>query len=430
MSQENQRRRQRGEGSLFQRASDGKWVGRAEVGWVNGKRQRKTVYGRTQAEAMRKLKQARQAIDRGDRNTSSMTLARWMDYWLNEIVPHKTRMKPRTLYLYRRVTARYIEPSLGNVRLDRLAPQHVRQLHREIQARGVGQATVATCHRVLRVALNDATREGLLMQNPASLVSAPAVAKSKRRRALEIPEVRRLFAVMDGDRLASRWHTAFMLGLRQGECLGLRWNAVNLEAGVADVATQLQRVPYQHHCGKQDLKTKAWPCGRRGADRCPDRKLSVQPGFDYERLEGNVVLQTPKTEGSTRYVPLPEPLVLSLRQRREQYLAERDQYATDHGLVWCQLDGRPVDSNADRKEWDKALAAAGISHTDQHSARHTTVTLLLALGVPETIIMTIVGHSEVMTTRGYQHTDLTMQRKAMESLGSALLPGPSSDKIV
>lgn len=413
------RRRQRGEGSVFQRASDGMWVGRVEVGWHGGKRKRKTVYGKTQREVVLKLREARNAVAQGDLSTSSTTVAQWLTSWLEEVVPAKPKMSPGTLVNYRSIVTKWLLPTIGNVRLDRLAPQHVRSVHRACVDGGLSPTTVGHVHRALGTALNDAMREGLVTRNVVSLVPKPASAIVPRR-PLTIDETRRFFAAIDGDRLASRWHTAFLLGLRQGECLGLRWSMLDLDTGVADVAWQLQRVPYKHGCGPK--QGKAWPCSRR-ADYCPDKSLDLRPGFEHIRLEGRLVLQKPKS-GSARLVPLPEPLVASLRARRELYLAERDGFDVDYDLVWTDQRGHPIQAKADRETWHAALVTGEIVRTDQHSARHTTATLLLALGVPEHVIMSILGHSQALTTRGYAHADLTLQRQAVAGLGTALALEP------
>ena len=48
-------RRRRGEGAVYQRASDGLWVGMLDLGIIAGQRRRKTVYGQTEREAIEKL---------------------------------------------------------------------------------------------------------------------------------------------------------------------------------------------------------------------------------------------------------------------------------------------------------------------------------------------------------------------------------------
>lgn len=403
-------RRQRGEGSVAKR-SDGLWVARYDLGVVNGKRRRKVAYAKTQREAVKKLAELKQAVAAGDRNTAGTTVEKWLTYWLAEVCPGKTRMKPKTLRTYRSYVENYLVPALGNKRLDRLAAADVRALHRYVLTeKGKTSTTAHHAHRILGTALNDAVRDGKLTRNVVSLVPAPPK-NATTKDALTLNQFAALMRRLDGDRLQSRWAFALFTGARQGECLGLTWPHLDLDRGIADLAWQLQRIPYRHGC--------AGGCGRR-ADRCPLRELDVRPGFEYRHLDGNLCLQRPKTAGSTRVIPLPPPLVISLRERRELYETERRGYKRDHGLVWARTDGRPIDGRTDWAEWSAHLAALDIEHQALHVARHTASTLLLALGVPENVRMAILGHSEAATNRLYSHVDLTMQREAMEVYGNAL----------
>src|SRR5690349_18778055 len=106
------RRRNRGDGGLYQRHDHpdcpppggdgerpshpcrGRWVGNVEV-MVDGKRRRKSVYGRTQREAQAKLKAANREKDAGTLVVASMTTAKWLDYWLDNIAAREIR--PQTL---------------------------------------------------------------------------------------------------------------------------------------------------------------------------------------------------------------------------------------------------------------------------------------------------------------------------------------------
>lgn len=417
-------RRQRGEGSVFKRASDGKWVGRIDLGVIGGKRRRKTVYGRTQAEAVRKLREARKDAEAGNVNTAGITVSTWLTYWLDEVCPGKPRMKPKTLRDYRSKVDQYIVPALGKKRLDRLTAADVRALHRYITdpkskgGRGLTATTAHHAHRVLGTALNDAMRDGKVTRNVVTLVPAPPMEASTKG-ALSLSEFAALMRHLDGDRMQSRWAFALFTGARQGECLGLTWPHLDLERGVADLAWQLQRIPYRHGCGEK-ASAGEWPCGRKRADRCTARELDVRKGFEYKRLDGNLCLQRPKTKGSTRMVPLPAPLVVALQERRAAYEAERRHYVKDHGLVWARLDGRPIDGRKDWEEWSEHLKALDIEHQALHIARHTASTILLALGVEESVRMAILGHSEAATNRLYSHVDLTVQREAMTVFGDAI----------
>ena len=90
-----------------------------------------------------------------------------------------------------------------------------------------------------------------------------------------------------------------------------------------------------------------------------------------------------------------------------------------HGLVWPNLDGRPTSSKLDDEEWYGLQQAADVHHPAGrffgiHEARHTTATLLLEAGVDPAVVVAIMGHSSILTTRGYQHV---RTEHALEALG-------------
>lgn len=439
-------RRQRGEGSVYQRHDHpscpaeipgppeahgrptmirpdhrcrGTWVGALHLGYREGKRRRKVVSGRTQAEAVRRLAELKKHAT-PDMPTAAMRLDRWLDHWVNHIAA--TTGKPSKRDFQKDKIRNYIAPAIGRHRLDRLTTDHVRELHTYVMVtKALSSTTAGHAHAVLSVALNDAMRESppLVQRNVAALVKKPRPRESSRR-GLSMPEALAVLRQAGTDeRLGSRWLVALMLGVRQGERLGLRWQYLDLGAGVADWAWQLRSIPYRHGCGGPG-RDGSWPCGRRRADSCPDRELDVQPDFTYLRLDGNLCLIRLKSDGSTRVTPLPPPVVAALRARHQRYLAERDGYTVDHDLVWCREDGRPLRAGDDWAAWSALLRACGMPHLTQHEARHTTATLLQSMGVDEATRMAIMGHSVAATQRGYAHVDLTLQRRALDALGERL----------
>src|SRR5690606_26607949 len=84
------------------------------------------------------------------------------------------------------------------------------------------------------------------------------------------------------------------------------------------------------------------------------------------------------------------------------------------------LDGSPIDPRNDSVAWHGILARAGVPDARLHDARHTTASLLLAAGVPEKVIMEIMGHNSYVVTRGYQNVDRAHLNKAMTAI-SALM---------
>lgn len=406
-------RRLRGDGTIYKRPN-GTYAGQVDLGHdIEDRRRRRTVYGRTQEDVQKKMRALlRQLEEHGDLPTADMTLEKWLTYWLDTIAAK--RLKPNTFRSYRTSVNEHIIPSIGKRRLSRLSPAHIRQMHDDLIRRGKSSTTALNAHRVLSVALNDAVRDGTVPRNIAALVTAPSKAANKRQ-ALTVEEAVKVLQAGAEDRLGTRWLAAFLLGLRQGERLGLRWSYLDLEAGVADLSWALQRVPYAHDCGEYDAKLKVWPC-KRTARSCPHRRLAIPAGMEYEPLKGNLVLMRPKTKGSRRVVALIEPLRLALLRRQEAAKGEPN----PHDLVWCDEDGSPIDPRDDWQDWRDLFAKAKVRPVTLHEARHTTATLLLEAGVDPKVIGEVLGHSDIVVTQGYQHVSLALQRQALNALGSRL----------
>src|SRR2546423_14574516 len=106
-----QRRRGRGEGTVFQR-KDGRWV--AEITLEDGKR--KALYGRTQEEVIAKLKQAEYEKRQGILATGpKQKLGEYLVYWLEQVRRRKLRLS--SYERYRIARDKHILPHLGHIEL-------------------------------------------------------------------------------------------------------------------------------------------------------------------------------------------------------------------------------------------------------------------------------------------------------------------------
>ena len=111
-------RRGRGEGSITRRP-DGRWVGRVDLGWQDGKRRRKAVYGRTRRAVADKLPKVLQDVQQGvtlpdERQTVAQFLGRWLDY-------KRSRLRPRAWQTYEQAVRLHLAPGLGKTTLAILA---------------------------------------------------------------------------------------------------------------------------------------------------------------------------------------------------------------------------------------------------------------------------------------------------------------------
>jgi len=117
-----------------------------------------------------------------------------------------------------------------------------------------------------------------------------------------------------------------------------------------------------------------------------------------------------------RVIPIPRRLADQLSRHRDAAASQ----PCPHGLVWSTPSGQPIPAGTDLAAWHAALARAGLPPVPLHAARHTTATLLMDLGIDVTVIQSILGHARPLTTRSYQHADLTMSRAALARLAEHL----------
>jgi integrase len=374
-------KRANGESSIV-KGDDGRFHGYVSMGLKEGgKRDRRHVAAVKRADAVRMVRQLEEQRDAGVVLTSGrgVSVEQWMNTWLDTIASRKVR--PSTLAGYRTCLKR-INPVLGHHRLDKLQPEHLEAFHTRLEADGLSSTTALLHHRVISRALKVAMQRGRVARNVATLVDAPT-ARREEVQPLTAAEARKLLEVATELPNGARWSVALALGLRQGEALGLLWDAVDLDAGTLTVRRALQR----------------------------------QAG------EG-LVLVEPKSRAGRRTIKLPDALRDALRVHRvrqtEQRLAAGNVWE-DRGFVFCQPTGRPIDRRRDWQDWKTLLKAAGVRDARLHDARHTAATLLLQQGVPARVVMDILGHSQISLTLGtYSHVVPELAQEAAERMGKAL----------
>src|SRR5262245_60430929 len=116
------RRRGRKEGSIYQRA-DGRWTAVVSVGYRNGKRVRKQLYGATRGEVQGKLTKTLNDQQLGlPVGMKPQTVGTFLTGWLKGTA--KPRLRPRTFSDYKSIVEKHLIPALGKVSLQRLGPEH------------------------------------------------------------------------------------------------------------------------------------------------------------------------------------------------------------------------------------------------------------------------------------------------------------------
>jgi len=150
-----------------------------------------------------------------------------------------------------------------------------------------------------------------------------------------------------------------------------------------------------------------------------------------QRRGGGLVFREIK-ERRRKTVALPPELVTVIRAHRITQARERLAAANvweDHDLVWCQENGRPIDSRADWQDWSDILSEAGIPHAGTHAMRRPAATFALDEGVGLAVVQEMLRHSDIRVTRGYTHVSSPLAQDAAQRVGRAPF-GPTVPKIV
>ncbi len=252
-------------------------------------------------------------------------------------------------------------------------------LHAELARKGAGPTVRLHSHVVLRRALSQAVRFGLVPRNPCDAVQRPKVPR-RAPKWLDADQTRKLLDVARGDRLEALVVLAVTTGLREGELLGLQWGDADLADATLNVSRQM-----------------------------------------LEGSDGTLATGELKTARSRRRVDLPVVAVEALRRHRARLGA----VPLPSVPMFSDPGGGPIRrSNLLRRWFYPLLARAGLPKVRFHDLRHTHASLLLAQGVNPKVVQERLGHSQIsLTLDTYSHVMPSLQRDAArrldELLGSA-----------
>jgi integrase len=368
-------KRGQNEGSIYRR-DDGRWVAQVNVGYMDGKRKRKYLYGDTRREVAEQIKAVLRDQQQGlPIAAERQTVAQFFERWLADVA--KPSVRPMTYRSYAQIVRLHIVPALGRHQLAQLGPQHVQALLNAKLEAGLSPRTVQYIRAVLRRALGQALKWGLTPRNVAMLVDPPRSVRHEIQ-PLDPAQAARFLEAARGDRLEALYRVALSLGLRQGEILGLRWADVNLDTAALRVQVQLQRI-----------------------DKRPQ-------------------LVELKTRQSRRTIAMPPALVTQLRTHRARQLEERLRLGPawqDWDLVFTSAIGTPLDPRNLTTRYKALLRRGGLPDIRFHDLRHSCASLLIAQGVPARVVMETLGHSQIsLTLNTYTHILSDMQRQAADAM--------------
>jgi integrase len=259
---------------------------------------------------------------------------------------------------------------------------------------GLKPRTVRYVHTIIHAALKDAMGWNRVARNVADAATAPPVGatRSPRPQAWSSDQLRRFLDHVADSRYLPAWVFLATTGCRRGECLGLKWADIDLDAGTAIISRQVTTI--DHVLVEKEL-----------------------PKTKY----GHLIRLDTGTVGMLRS--------WRARQNEEKLLVGLG--FVDQGFVFSQPDGRPYDPDRFSREFVRKQEQYNRSYPEEplprlvlHGLRHTWATLALHEGIDIKIVSERLNHSSTHVTREiYTHVTPPMQSDAAERVARSIF-GP------
>ncbi len=411
------------------------------------------------------------------------TVEQWLDHWIQVVLKSKRdsgNLAHSTFADYSMICRLYLVPHLGQWRLTgsrrRLEPEHLEAMYAKLNAKGMASSYVVRVHRIAVLAFKLAYRRGRADRNVMELVEAPEY-RAKKVQALSQVDATKVLGVALQDDLAARWGLGILAGPRQGEVLGIRWPAVELDPDPGEephvkLLKQVRRRTWEHGCpdpvacvksrvdgrGKpvSPCRTKPCPplyahgcggaCGKKLARYCPQARVAGaclvhrdKDGGDKEcpplckpdctshastcerRTGGGLVESDLKTHASEAPLSLGAVVTELFRRHRERQIQLGSFDA--NGFVFPGSAGKAMDPRRDYENWRDLLKRAGVKHHRLHAARHTAGTFLRATGSDLREIQEILRHADMAMSGRYIDVAMQARADAVDRVAAALIEG-------
>lgn len=388
-------RRANGEGTIYKYRFDdtGKctmWTAVIMTGHnAAGKPTKKQFYGKTQKEVKQKLEDYKREIllNTYSVDHDNISLA---DYYYTWLMDKKPSYKATSFKDYETVYRLYLKSRpIGNIKLKKLSQTDLKKQYRDFMKEGITPHTIHRINTKLKVCLNAAIREEIIIKNPCSLVELPKITRTKKREVLTAEEQTRLIEAIQGHKLELLYIVALATGMRLGELLGLKWQAIDFGNNTIEVTNTVQKTYIFDDSMNKKIKT---------------------------------IEQTPKTENGTRSIPLPISLIPRLRAHRKTQLENKLKYGQSYNIsdyVFTDELGRIIDNKKPNRNLQAILKKLGIEPIKFHGLRKTYATRLFENGVPPKTVQTLLGHADIQTTLNiYTEVMDTEKQKAVDTLNN------------
>ena len=322
-------------------------------------------------------------------NFQEILFSDYLSQWLEMI---KYSIADTTYSEYKSAIDNRISPYFAKLKisLHDLKPHHIQAFYTWKMSDGeVSGNTIHHYHANISKALKDAVKLGHIKSNPAERVTLPKKEKYKAD-FYTTDELRKLLSIVNGTKLEVPVMFACWFGMRRGEIVGARWDAI-------------------------DFQSKTFYMRGTITDK--------GEGTQTENLAYHSFGKTP---ASIRAFPLTDEMVTYLKaikceQSNNRILAGGEYSEKWHEFVCVDKVGNLIQPEYISYTFPKVLAKNGLRKIRFHDLRHTNATLLLEDGASMKDVQDWMGHKSFSTTADtYAHVQTRAKQRLSESMTNLL----------
>ena len=248
--------------------------GRYSYAYTDRFKKRHTVYAKTLVELREKEKEIRMDLDMGIDPNAAKTMT--LNDVFDRFISRKYDLKPTTRSNYQFAYDHYVREGFGKQKIGKIHYSDVKKFYYELLSeRGLKPRTPDGINTVVHGAFKMAVRDEIVRGNPTEGVMAE-IKKSDlwvntRKDALTLPQQKELIAYMEDNHRFTGWVPIITVllgtGMRIGECLGLRWEDIDLDNRIISVNHNL--VDYQDRSIKKQVRAIQTTKTRAGVRTIP-----------------------------------------------------------------------------------------------------------------------------------------------------------------
>lgn len=364
--------RGQGEGNIRQR-KDGTWEARYSLGVdADGKRIRKSIYGKTRNEVSKKLNQVLNQVNTNTHiEPSKITVKDWIYIWLRDY--KKTSVSATTYNSYKRQLELYIIPHLGHICLKNLRPEQVQSTFNKMK--DLSDRNIKYTRTVFNMCMKRAKINKLIYDNPCEYIDLPKGKPPQKKKVFTETEQIKFLNAIDGHMYEVAFLVLISTGMRVGELLGLTWDNIDFDEYTITI----------------------------------DKALS--------RAKGELFTE-PKTDTSYRVIPVLPVIMDRIRKHKVEQNKIKLQVGKDynpHNLVFTNSFGAPVAFRTFSRSLERVLKDNDLPILSPHELRHTFATRGLEAGMDMKELQELLGHSSMkLTSDLYTHVLIKQKRKAID----------------